>query len=47
MADTLIVLAIPRIVALLGGPPALVATLFLAKKHGLRVKKISRSPVHG
>lgn len=47
MADTLIVLAITLVVALLVGLSALVATLFLAKRHGLRVKKISLSPVHG
>lgn len=47
MADTLIVLAIPLVVALLAGPTALVATLVLARRHGLRLKKISISPVHG
>lgn len=47
MADTLIVLAITLVVALLSGLVAMVATLFLAKRHGLRLKKISLSPLHG
>jgi hypothetical protein len=47
MADTLIVLAISLVVALLAGASALVATLYLTKRHGLRLKKISLSPIHG
>lgn len=47
MAGTLIVLAITLIVVFLVGLGALVATHRLAKKHGLRLKSISISPVHG
>lgn len=47
MAGTLIVLATTLVVALLVGIAALVATHRLAKRHGMRLKSISISPVHG
>lgn len=47
MAGTLIVLAITLVIALLVGIGALVVTHHRAKRHGLRLKSISISPVHG
>ena len=47
MAGTLIVLAITLVVALLAGVAGVVATHRLATRHGLRLKSISISPIHG
>jgi hypothetical protein len=47
MTGTLIVLVITLIVYLLVELLALVATFFLAKRNGQRLKAMSWSPVHG
>ena len=47
MGGALVMLAITLVVALLVGIGALVATHRLAKKHWLRLKSVSISPVHG
>jgi hypothetical protein len=47
MAGTILVLAMTLVVALAVGIGALVATLHLARRNGLRLKKISLSLLHG